>query len=231
VRLLFLSALTKRGIATEEEMAQKALEKLRAEGQVPNEENIREYKSVLIDLYFASFFSEAEIENHINLARKQDRFKHLNRVINKEGATSKKIKQALKEFCGIPMGDLYISPNEAEGVRVALINHFISNQLPFIGIGKRYITIRDIEELVGNIYWSRRRPGKIGGKAAGMFLAYKILVPKLTTGDPEIDQYVRIPESYYFSSGNFRTPTAVPWISNLPGMRSIFIFFSVALWR
>jgi hypothetical protein len=202
-RELFLSALTQKGITTEKEMEQEALEKLRAEGQDPSEEKLREYIGVLIDLYFASFFSEAEIENHINLARKQDRFKHLNRVINKEGATSNKIKQALKEFCGIPMGDLYISPNEAEGVRVALINHFISNQLPFIGIGKQYITIRDVEELVDNIYWSRRRPGKIGGKAAGMFLAYKILVPKLTSGDPEIDRYVRIPESYYLSSGIF----------------------------
>jgi hypothetical protein len=202
-RELFLSALTKRGIVTEKEIEQEALKKLRSEGQHPSEENIREYIGVLIDLYFANFFSDAEIENHINLARKQDRFKNLNRVINKEGATSKNIKKALKEFCEIPMGDLYISPNEAEGVRVALINHFISNQLPFIGIGKRYITIRDIEELVDNIYWSHRRPGKIGGKAAGMFLAYKILVPKLTSGDPEIDQYVRIPESYYFSSGIF----------------------------
>jgi len=202
-RKLFLSALTERGIVTEEEIEQEALKKLRSEGQNPNNKNISEYKDILIDLHFASFFSDAEIENHINLARKQDRFKNLNRVINKEGATSKNIKQALKEFCEIPMGDLYISPNEAEGVRVALINHFISNQLPFIGIGKRYITIRDIEELVDNIYWSHRRPGKIGGKAAGMFLAYKILVPKLTSGDPEIDQYVRIPESYYFSSGIF----------------------------
>jgi hypothetical protein len=202
-RELFLSALTKRGIVTEKKIEREAIEKIRAEGQQPNEENIREYIGVLIDLYFANFFSDAEIENHINLARKQDRFKNLNRVINKEGATSKNIKNALKEFCDIPMGDLYISPNEAEGVRVALINHFISNQLPFIGIGKRYITIRDIEEMVDNIYWSHRRPGKIGGKAAGMFLAYKILVPKLTSGDPEIDRYVRIPESYYFSSGIF----------------------------
>ena len=198
-----MSALTKRGIVTEKEIEEEALKKVRSEGQNPNEENIREYIGVLIDLYFANYFSDAEIENHINLARKQDRFKNLNRVINKEGATSKTIKQALKEFCEIPMGDLYISPNEAEGVRVALINHFISNQLPFIGIGKRYITIRDIEEMVDNIYWSHRRPGKIGGKAAGMFLAYKILVPKLTSGDPEVDQYVRIPESYYFSSGIF----------------------------
>ena len=202
-RKLFLSALTQKGIATEEEIEQEAVKKLRSEGQNPTEETISEYKSILIDLYFASFFNEAEIEDHINLARKQDRFQNLNKVINKERATSKAIKQALKEFCQIPMGDLYISPNEAEGVRVALINHYISNQLPFIGIAKSHITIRDIEELVDNIYWNRRRPGKIGGKAAGMFLAYKILVPKLTPGDPEINQYVRIPESYYFSSGIF----------------------------
>ncbi len=202
-RKLFLSALTKRGITTEEEIEQEAVKKLRSEGHDPTEKSISEYKSILIDLYFASFFNEAEIEDHINLARKQDRFQNLNKVINKERATSKAIKQALKEFCQIPMGDLYISPNEAEGVRVALINHYISNQLPFIGIAKSHITIRDIQELVDNIYWNRRRPGKIGGKAAGMFLAYKILVPKLTSGDPEIDQYVKIPESYYFSSGIF----------------------------
>ncbi|MEJ2657841.1 MAG: PEP/pyruvate-binding domain-containing protein [Desulfobacterales bacterium] len=203
IRELFLSALAERKIATREEIELEAVERLLAEGKTPDKENLHEYMGILIDLYFASFFSEPEIENHINLARKQDRFKHLNRIINMERATSKEIQQALKEFCDIPMGDLYISPNEAEGVRVALINHFISNQLPFIGVSKHYITIRDIDELVDNMYWNKRRPGKIGGKAAGMFLAYKILVPKLTPGDPEIDEYVRIPESYYFSSGIF----------------------------
>lgn len=203
MRHIFLNALIEKGVITEKKIKEEALEKLRIEGRNPNTDNLKEYMGLLIDLYFASYFSEAEIENHINLARKQDRFKHLNRVINMEGTTSRKIKQALREFCEIPMGNLYISPNEAEGVRVALINHFVSNQLPFIGIGKNYITIRDVEELVENIYWSRRRPGKIGGKAAGMFLAYKILVPKLSVADPEIERHVRIPESYYFSSGIF----------------------------
>ena len=203
MREVFLSALTKKNLITEEEIRQKALAKILADGKDPDEEILREYMGTLIDLYFANSFSETEIENHINLARKKDQFRNLNRVINKEGATFRKIKEALKQFCEIPMGGLHISPNEAEGARVALINHFISNQLPFIGIAKNYITIRDIDELVDHIYWSRRRSGKIGGKAAGMFLAYKILVPKLAAGDPEIDRYVRIPESYYFSSGVF----------------------------
>jgi len=203
IRKIFLSSLNKREIVNEETLEQEAVKKLHEEGLDLNEENIREYMNVLIDLYFANFFSDEEIGNNINLARKQDRFKNLNRVINTEGATSKKIKRALKEFCEIPIGDLYLSPNEAEGARVALINHFISNQLPFIGIGKRHITIRDIYELVDTMYWSRRYPGRIGGKSAGMFLAYKILLPILTERDPEIERYVRIPESYYFNSGIF----------------------------
>ena len=203
MRETFLEALSERGVVDAEMIEKEAIAMLQDDGKEPNEEQIREYSNILIDLYFASHFSEEEIENYVNLSRKQDRFKHLNRVINMEGATSKKIKQALAEFCIIPMGDLHISPNEAEGVRVALINHFISNQLPFIGIGKHHITIRDVYELVDNMFWSRRRPGKIGGKSAGMFLAYKILVPTLFQGDPEIESYVRIPESYYFNSGIF----------------------------
>ncbi|UCD89104.1 MAG: hypothetical protein JSW04_11780 [Desulfobacterales bacterium] len=203
VREIFLEALSKGKITNAKTLEQEASARLRKEGLEPDEDSIREYKNALIDLYFASYFSEEEIENHINLARKKDRFKHLNRVINTEGATSKKIKHALEGFCEIPIGDLHIPPSQAEGARVALINHFISNQLPFIGIGKQHITIRDVYQLVANMYWSRRRPGKIGGKAAGMFLAYKILVPTLAKGDPDIERYVRIPESFYFNSGIF----------------------------
>ncbi len=203
MRQLFLLALEERKIITAEQLRQAALKRLAAEDLEASEENIQDYTGALTDLYFASHFNEVEIENHINLARKQDRFKNLMRVINREGVTSKKIKLALNEFCEIPLGDLHIAPSEAEGTRVDLINYFISNQLPFIGVGKKHITIRDINDLVENIVWSRRRSGRIGGKAAGMFLAYKVLVPKLKKGDPEIERYVRIPESYYFTSGIF----------------------------
>ncbi|MFC1516327.1 PEP/pyruvate-binding domain-containing protein [Thermodesulfobacteriota bacterium] len=203
MREIFITSLSERGIITPDQLKEKAFRRLQTDGREPDEETIREYMGVLTDLYFATFFTDPEIEDHINLARKQDRFKNLARVINKEGTTSNKIKQALAEFCEIPMGDLHISISEAEGARVDLINYFISNQLPFIGIGKQHITIRDIHDLVENIVWSRRRSGKIGGKAAGMFLAYKVLIPKLTQGDPEIERYVRMPESYFFNSGIF----------------------------
>ncbi len=94
------------------------------------------------------------MDNHINLARKQERFQNLSKIVNMEGATSRTIRQALKEFCAIPQGDLHISPTEAEGVRVALIDHFISSQLPFIRIAKNHITIRDIVVFIYDEFWS-----------------------------------------------------------------------------
>lgn len=124
-------------------------------------------------------------------------------VTSQETATSMEIYRALGEFCDIPMGEVYISREEAEGIRVSLINHYISNQLPFVSIGKNYITIRDINGLLRRTLWSRRRPGKLGGKAAGMILAEKILLPTLEKKDPELEKYLRVPETWYLNSGVF----------------------------
>lgn len=204
MRAIFLSALAERGVLNAKSLEREALKWMETEGRFPaTKEMLNEYKNAIIDLYFANNFSEWEIENYINLARKEELFRGLNRVVNTEGATSKKIQNALKEFCNVPQGDLFIDPVAAEGVRVALINHFISNQLPFIGISKQYITIRDVDEMLDHSYWNRRRPGKIGGKAAGMFLAYKIILPRLKEKDLELERHVVIPESYYFNSGIF----------------------------
>jgi len=203
MRSTFLKALEERGVidsaALEAEAARRAKDRY---GEV-GETLLQEYRGALVDLYFANHFTDAEIESHINLARKKNRFRELFRVVNADGAGFETIRKALKDFCDIPQGEMYISPNEAEGVRVALINHFISDQLPFISIAKNHITIRDMEEMLEHTYWNPRRKGKIGGKAAGLLLAHKILLPRLSSRDEELEKHIRIPESHYFHSGIF----------------------------
>ncbi len=203
IRKLFLEALAERGASGIDAIWREAEEILGREGLPPDEDHLRDYADALIDLHFARHFPEDQIDNYINLARKKDAFHTLHRVVNTEGVTTQKIIHALKEFCQIPQGSLYISPGEAEGVRVALISHFVSSQLPFVGVAKKHITIRDIDEMIDHTFWSRRRTGRIGGKAAGMFLASKIVLPRFGERDPELDRHVAIPESYYFNSGIF----------------------------
>lgn len=203
MRAIFVEVLEQRGIITREKLYRQAMEALRAEGLLETEENRQEYVDALTDYYFATHLSPGEIENYINLARKKDKCQTLSMVVNRDQATSMEIYRALREFCEIPKGEVYISPEEAVGIRVALLSRFISSQLPFVSLAKNHITIRDIDAVLQRSLWSRKRPGRLGGKAAGMILAHKILLPALEKWDPELEQYIRVPETWYLNSGVF----------------------------
>lgn len=201
MRRIFLSALETRGICNADTLRSRASQWLQDHGEDLTEENISMCVQALTDLYFVRHHSQEEIRDHIDLARKKDAFQKLRQVLLQENVTSIRIKDALKEFCEIPQGSLRISPEEAEGVRVALIQHFISGQLPFIGIAKNHITIRDVADVLDHSLWDRRRSGKIGGKAAGMLLARSIVLPRLGPRDPDMERYVATPESFFLNSG------------------------------
>jgi pyruvate, water dikinase len=203
INATFLEVLEKRKIISRERLRDLAVEELRREALPDNEENRREYLEALADYFFATRLSPAEIENYINLARKREKSQTLSMVVNRDQATSMEIYKALREFCDIPMGEVYISPEEAIGIRVALISRFISSQLPFITLAKNHVTIRDMDLILQKSLWSRKRPGRLGGKAAGMILALKILLPLLEKHESELEEYIRAPETWYLNSGVF----------------------------
>jgi hypothetical protein len=68
-------------------------------------ELIEEYESILIDYYFANSFGPEQIEGYINLARKNDRIRHLTTILNREGTTTPRISLLPREFCDIPEGE------------------------------------------------------------------------------------------------------------------------------
>ena len=145
----------------------------------------------------------AEIENYINLARKREKSQTLSMVVNRDQATSMEIYKALREFCDIPMGEVYISPRRGDRhprgpdqplhLQPAALHHpgQESHHDPRHGP-------HPAEEP-----WSRRRPGKLGGKAAGMILAQKILLPLLEKQESELEEYIRVPDTWYLNSGVF----------------------------
>ena len=203
MRSIFLDILEQRGLMTREALLGRARAEMQKDRVPDTESNRQEYIEALVDTYVAQLLSPADIENYINLARKKDNAQTLSMVANRDQATTEEILKALREFCDIPKGEVYISREEAEGIRVALITRFISNQLPFISLAKNYITIRDTDGILQNTLFSRRRPGKLGGKAAGMILAHKILLPSLEKKDRELEARIQVPETWYLNSGVF----------------------------
>ncbi len=203
MREAFLEVLQERGVATQEQLDALVADRMKDDGIQDTEANRAEYRDALIDLLFASTLSPDEVENHVNLVRKRDKCQELGRVVSSDHATSQTIWQALREFCDIPKGELYISPEDAEGIRVSLLSYYISGQLPFIGIAKNHVTIRDIDTVLRNTIGHVKYPGKLGGKAAGMIVAQKILLPILSERDPEFETRIAVPDTWYITSGVF----------------------------
>jgi hypothetical protein len=75
-------------------------------------------------------------------------------------------------------------------VKVVLIRTMISDHLAYVNVAKEWFTISDL----ANIRARKIGQGKIGGKAAGMLLAARILA---TLDGEELRAHLRIPESYY----------------------------------
>jgi hypothetical protein len=78
-------------------------------------------------------------------------------------------------------------------IKVVLIRTLISDQLAYVNIAKDWFTIQDLRK----IYQHKIGSGKIGGKAAGMLLARRILE---NVASPELNAHITIPESYFLGA-------------------------------
>jgi hypothetical protein len=75
-------------------------------------------------------------------------------------------------------------------IKVVLIRTLISDHLAYVKIAKDWFNIADLNEIRSH----KIGQGKIGGKAAGMLLAARILVEE---GDEQVRACLRIPESFF----------------------------------
>jgi hypothetical protein len=100
----------------------------------------------------------------------------------------------------LPPAELASVRHHIQEFVVVLIKGLISDQLAFVGIARQYFTMDDLREI------RRRRigRGKIGGKSAGMLLAWKMLQQAAQeTGSETLTKNLSIPESYYLGADVF----------------------------
>jgi hypothetical protein len=78
-------------------------------------------------------------------------------------------------------------------LKVVLIRTIISDQLKYVKIARKWFTVADLKDVRAR----KIGGGKIGGKAAGMLLAMRIIKE---TAPPEVAARFRLPVSYYLGS-------------------------------
>ncbi|MEJ5201054.1 MAG: PEP/pyruvate-binding domain-containing protein [Anaerolineales bacterium] len=114
---------------------------------------------------------------------------------NPELAPLEMVLRQAEEFEALPPEQRALVDHHLQELRVVLLKSLFSDQLAFINIAKHWFTTADFNFVLKH----RIGTGKIGGKAAGMLLAYKILQQTA----PEITEQIILPRSYFVGADVF----------------------------
>jgi len=108
------------------------------------------------------------------------------------------LRDKIYELIDFAPGDVVAPPEDIVGTRAALVRRFLTDQLDFISVAKRYIRVIDFAEVLDHILPTDGRYGRLGGKAAGLILAHSILMKARREGRLDTDH--KIPNSYFLPS-------------------------------
>lgn len=149
-------------------------------------------------------FEDDEILDYINLAHKEELARRIWSEIHADDFDFRRVERLLSDFYQLPVGRSQISPNIAIGIRVYLINALISDNLFLIGVAKHYINMRDIHRLLQRFLGRHANNHRVGGKAAGVILANRILKPTIGESRGFGDEIGEI-ESFFLTSQVFNS--------------------------
>jgi hypothetical protein len=152
-------------------------------------------RSHLTDFYFAYNLQYELFEDIIRsvLAERLQRTEQIEITFNPELAPQEMLFEHAQAIENLPSDEFARYEHRLNELLVVLIRRMISDQLAYVNIAKKWFKVADLYEI------QRRKigTGKIGGKAAGMLLAARILSE---VADDDIRQNMRIPESYFLGA-------------------------------
>lgn len=160
-------------------------------------ETLKQVQSRVFDIAAATL-PPKEIEGLLTLWLKQDKAMPLILASHKRGITLREISEEFKRFKEQAREGLTLSPEDDKAVRTNLIRRFLTERHEFINVAKQFVTIEDLQSLMERIVGPGHGSGKLGGKAAGIYLAEKILQQEIGK-DPEL-KAISFARSWYLSS-------------------------------
>ncbi len=128
----------------------------------------------------------------------EDRTSFLVKTLVNINSTLADVGDAIRRFKYLSAGGITMSDYTMKGARVSLIRKIITEGLEYINIAKNYVEIDDFNDLLKRMIFPIGSHGQIGGKSAGLFLAWQIIKSVLHE-HPELEN-IRIPKTWYLTS-------------------------------
>ena len=153
------------------------------------------------DLIFriaAEHFSEEEILASVQTWINRDKLTFLVNTLEWQESSLGDITDALARFQAMEMKEDELPPSVQNVLRAALLRRFFTDQIDYINIAKGFVTLDDFHELSGHLIHPPNSHGKLGGKAAGLFLARKI-VERMQAEHEELAG-IKVPRTWHIAS-------------------------------
>lgn len=156
-------------------------------------------RNQLTDFYFAYNLPHRLLNDIIQGEIGQEDKDKLTMSFNPELAPWDVLFAKGKEYEALPPAEREQYHHHLEEIRAVLIKAMISDQLAFVGIARNFFSVADLEA----IRQHRIGRGKIGGKAAGLMLAWNILQNSQSGVGSELAARLDMPESFFLGADVF----------------------------
>ncbi len=205
--------LFERGVITrerfEEEIKEKAILSQQREGLSDPfgqesvdvwQERLAQIRDHLTDFYFA-YNLPYTLFDEIVRSVLADRVagQEVDLPFNPELAPPRILLAQAQEYAALPPEQRRQVRHHLQEITVVLIKSMISDQMAFVTLAKEFLDAEDFQAIGEH----RIGEGKIGGKAAGMMLAWKILQREAASGEMDLRERVVIPDSYFIGANVF----------------------------
>ncbi|MCX7880117.1 MAG: PEP/pyruvate-binding domain-containing protein [Ignavibacteria bacterium] len=160
-------------------------------------------------------FSDEQIIYLLQKWIQEEKASFLVRLLANQSIPLKEIADAIRKYLHqTPRLDDFeekfsASPS-VQGIRVSLIRRLLSEELKFIHIAKKFVSINDFQEILQRTIISSEGVGHLGGKAAGLIIAQKILETQLKNLGPLLDTNskfnitnIKFPKTWFIPSDAF----------------------------
>jgi hypothetical protein len=153
----------------------------------------------LTDFYFAYNLPFNRFEEIVNTAINENRTGRPENVpltFNPELAPWDMLFAQAEKYANYPPELFETVKHHQRGIVVVLLKGMVSDHLAFLRIARKFINIFDLRKIRDH----RIGRGKIGGKAAGMILAYNILNRPDPEDEIDFGNYIALPETHFIGS-------------------------------
>jgi pyruvate,water dikinase len=146
----------------------------------------------------AQHLSAVEITLRMKKWLQEQKAHFLIKAIDRIDASVGEIVDAIVRYQNIAGASNLLDHATERWLEVALMQRFLSDNLDFIRVARKYIGICSYYHIVNHLIFPEHSHGKIGGKSTGLFLAQQIL--KRAGQDIPLLNNIKIPKTWYITT-------------------------------